>query len=119
MARYRITQAAQRDIVLILARSDSEFGREARQRYESLIATGIRDAASRANDLGCKPRPELGEGVFSWHLSRSRSRSPGGRVRRPRHFLLCRRDGDILIVGRLLHDAMELREDVDVPGTWE
>lgn len=100
------------DIVSILAWSDQQFGEEARKRYEALIATAIRDAASHVDDVGHTPRPELGEGVFSWHLSRSRARSPEGKVARARHFLICRRDGDILVVGRVLHDAMDLRQHV-------
>ena len=119
MARYRLTHAAQADIVSILAWSHSQFGEEARKRYEALIATAIRDAATRGDGVGQMVRPELGDGVFSWHLAQSRSRSPGGAVHRPRHFLICRRDGDVLVVGRVLHDAMELRRHLDPHQPWE
>ncbi|WP_432558168.1 type II toxin-antitoxin system RelE/ParE family toxin [Granulicoccus sp. GXG6511] len=117
MALYRISHAAQDDIASILAWTQDEFGAEARRRYAVLIATAIRDAASRPTGPGVTPRPELGDGVFSWHLARSRSRAPG-KVRSPRHFLICRWDGDLLVVGRVLHDAMELRRHVD-SGTWQ
>lgn len=113
MAGYRLTHVAQADIAGILAWSQEKFGEEARKRYETLIATAIRDAASRTDDVGHTARPELGDGVFSWHLSQSRIRSPGKAVHRPRHFLICRRDGNLLIIGRVLHDAMELRRYVD------
>ena len=116
--RYRLTHAAQSDVVSILAWSEDRFGAEARERYRALIATAIRDAASRPDEVGHVPRPKLGEGVFSWHLSQSRTRSPGGLVRRPRHFLICRRDGDVLVIGRILHDAMDLRRHVD-QQPWE
>lgn len=119
MAGYRLAHAARADIVSILAWSDEQFGEEARKRYEALIATAIRDAASRIDDVGHTPRPELGEGVFSWHLSQSRDRSPGGKVGRPRHFLICRRDGEVLVVGRVLHDAMDLKQHVEAWRTWE
>ena len=79
MARYRLTHAARADIVAILAWSHERFGEEARERYETLIATAIRDAAERGDELGHTARPELGDGVFSWHLAQSRVRSPGGR----------------------------------------
>lgn len=118
MAEYRLTHAARADIVSILAWSGEQFGEEARKRYEALIATAIRDAASRIEDIGHTYRPELGEGVFSWHLSRSRVRSLGGQVRRPRHFLICRHDGDVLVIGRVLHDAMDLQRDVDAQYRW-
>lgn len=113
MARCRLTHAAQADIVSILAWSHDQFGEEARRRYEALIATATRDAATLSDEVGWTARPELGVGVFSWHLAQSRTRSPGGAVRRPRHFLICRRDGDVLVVGRVLHDAMELRRHLD------
>jgi toxin ParE1/3/4 len=118
MVRYRLTHAAQSDAASILAWSDDQFGAEARERYRALIATAIRDAASQPDDVGHVPRPELGDGVFSWHLSQSRTRSPGGIVRRPRHFLICRWDGEVLVVGRILHDAMDLRRHAD-QQRWE
>ena len=119
MAGYRLTHAARADIISILAWSHEQFGEGARKRYEALIATAIRDAASCSDDAGHTARPELGEGVFSWHLSRSRARAPGEKVHRPRHFLICRRDGDTLVIGRVLHDAMDLRRHVDPHQTWD
>lgn len=119
MAKYRLTHAAQADIVSILLWSHDQFGEEARKRYEALISTAIRDAATRSDEVGCPVRPELGDGVFSWHLAQSRSHSPGGMVHRPRHLLICRRDGDVLVVGRVLHDAMELRRHLDPQQPWE
>lgn len=93
MARYCLTHAAQADIVSILGWSHDQFGEKARHRYEALIATTIRDPATRTDEVGQTDRPELGDGGFSWHLVQSRTRSPGGTVHRPRHFLICRRDG--------------------------
>lgn len=119
MARFRLTHAAQADIISILTWSHEQFGDEARTRYEALIATAIRDAAARGGTEERVPRPEFGDGVFAWHLARSRTRSPGGTVRRPRHFLICRLDGDVLVVGRALHDAMELRRHLDSHQPWE
>jgi toxin ParE1/3/4 len=119
MADYRLTRTARADIVSILAWSHEQFGAQARKRYETLIVTAIRDAASCRDDGGPTPRPELGEGVFTWHLARSRGHAPAGRVHRPRHFLVCRRDGDTLVIGRVLHDAMDLRRHIDPRGTWD
>lgn len=42
----------------------------------------------------------------------------GSIVNRPRHFLISRREAEVLIIGRVLHDAMELRRHVD-PQPWE
>lgn len=119
MARYRLTHAAQADIASILAWSHDQFGEEARKRYEALIATAIREAATRSDEVGRTVRPELGEGVFSWHLAQSRIHSPGGNVHRPRHFLIGRPDGDVLVIGRVLHDAMELRRHLHPQQPWE
>lgn len=117
---YRLTHAAQEDIVAILRWSDEQFGQEARRRYEALIVTALRDAASAAEgDVGRRSRPEFGEGVFSWHLALSRAHSAGGRVHRPRHFLICRREADVLVVARVLHDAMELRRHLEAEQAWE
>ncbi|WP_182348314.1 type II toxin-antitoxin system RelE/ParE family toxin [Tomitella gaofuii] len=119
MPEYRLTRAAQDDIISILAWSHERFGEEARKRYEAVIATAIRDAAAPGAGIGRRDRPELGEGVFSRHLMQSRTRSPGGTVHRPRHFLICREDRGVLVVGRVLHDAMELRRHLDSRRSWE
>lgn len=119
MSAFRLTRAAQADIVGILTWSQERFGIDARERYEALIATAIRDAAAHGADVGPTSRPELGDGAFTWHLKQSHTRSPGGHVRSPRHFLICRRDGEVLVVGRVLHDAMELRRHLDSRHPWE
>lgn len=117
MANFRVSHAAQADIISILAWSNEQFGEEARRRYEALIAAAIRDAASRADDVGHTLRPELGDGVFTWHLSQSRTRSRGGSVHRPRYFLVCRRNGHLLAIGRVLHDAMDVQRYADPEST--
>lgn len=57
MARYRLTHAAQADIVSILASSHDQFGEEARKRYEALIATAIREASKRSDEVGGRSAP--------------------------------------------------------------
>lgn len=88
MADYRLMRAARADIASILAWSQQQFGADVRKRYESLIATLIRDAAARNDDRGPALRPELDDGAFSWYLACSRLRAPEGKVHRPRHFLI-------------------------------
>lgn len=117
-AVFRLSHAAEADIVSILAWTHEQFGVEARRRYEALFATAVHDAAS-FEGLGMSARPELGEGVFVWHLAHSRARSPGGRVGRPRHFLICQWESEVLVVGRVLHDSMDVRRRLDSPQIWD
>lgn len=118
MAEVRLTLSARDDIASILAWSYQQFGEQARQRYQALIIAAIRDAAAASDDPRLVERPELGERVVTWHLSNSRFRSTGGRVSRPRHFLVCRFDGGVLVIGRVLHDAMDVGRHTDPGKDW-
>lgn len=121
MAQYRLSAAAQTDLIDILAWTDANFGASARVRYEALLVTALRDLASQPKRPGSRERPELGPGVRSWHLrlSRERARTNTGIVRQPRHFLIYRIESDVIVVGRVLHDAMELARHLDEDESWE
>jgi toxin ParE1/3/4 len=119
MLRYRLSDAAQMDVVDILAWTHEQFGAAARLRYESLIVAALRDVATQPDRPGSIARPELGAGVRSWHLRLSRDHVGTGAVRRPRHFLLYRAEPALLVVGRVLHDAMELARHLDPDTSWE
>ncbi len=121
MARYRLSVAAQTDLIDILAWTQEHFGDAARKRYETLIVTALRDVSAQADRPGSIERPELGRGVRSWHLhlSRERARTDTGIVRQPRHFLIYRVEYDLIVVGRVLHDAMELARHLDPQESWE
>ena len=121
MFRYRLSEAAQGDVLSILAWTHQQFGEAARLRYESLIVAALRDVASQADRPGSLVRPELGAGVRSWHLRLSREHvKPGvGVVRRPRHFLVYRSEPAHIVVGRVLHDTMELARHLDPDTSWE
>ncbi|MPZ47445.1 MAG: type II toxin-antitoxin system RelE/ParE family toxin [Betaproteobacteria bacterium] len=115
MARYRLSAAAHADLVAILAWTHERFGEAARKRYEALVVTALRDISDQPHRAGSIERPELGKGVRSWHLrlSRERARATTGIVRRPRHFLIYRIEDDLVVIGRVLHDAMELAKHLD------
>lgn len=121
MARYRLSAAAQTDLIDILAWTHEHFGEAARKRYETLLVAALRDVSSQPDRPGSLERPELGEGVRSWHLrlSRERARTDTGIVRRPRHFLVYRAVSDVVVVGRVLHDAMELAQHLEPEESWE
>nr|WP_313533799.1 type II toxin-antitoxin system RelE/ParE family toxin [Brucella anthropi] len=111
MADFRLSDAAQADIIEILAQTHERFGELARLRYEYLLVTALRDLAADANRIGSISRPELGDDVRSYHLrhSRDRARHESGIVRRPRHLLLFRLTRpDLIGIGRVLYDAMEI-----------
>lgn len=118
---FRLSDAAQGDVLDILAWTHEQFGETARLRYESLIVAALRDVASQPDRLGSLARPELGAGVRTWHLRLSRDHvKPGvGVVRRPRHFLVYRSAPALVVVGRMLHDAMELAQHLDRDTSWE
>lgn len=121
MFRYRLSDAAQGDIVDILAWTHVWFGEPARLRYETLIVAALRDVATAPERPGSLARPELGARVRSWHLRQSRAHFEPGLnvVRRPRHFLVYRFEPGLVEVGRLLHDAMELARHLDPDSSWQ
>jgi toxin ParE1/3/4 len=121
MLRYRMSDVAQVDVINILAWTHERLGEPARLRYESLIVAALRDLATQPDRPGSIARPELGAGVRSWHLRLSRNHVATGAdvVRRPRHFLVYRFEPALLVVGRVLHDSMELARHLDPDTSWE
>jgi toxin ParE1/3/4 len=121
MDRYRLSAAAQADVIDILAWTHEQFGEAARLRYESLVVAALRDVATQPERPGSILRPELGAGVRSWRLRLSRGRVGTGStaVRRPRHFLIYRCESELLVVGRVLHDMMELVQHLDPETSWQ
>jgi len=119
--RHRLSATAVPDIVDILAWTQEQFGEGARLRYQNLIAAGLRDIAAQPDRPGSLERPELGAGVRSWHLRSSRDHvTPGaGVVRKPRHFFIYRVEPGIVVIGRVLHDAMELARHLAPDASWE
>ena len=111
MLVYRLSATAEEDIVRLLAYTQNRFGEIARRRYEALLVVGLRDIAFDPERPGSAARPELGLTVRSYHLrhSRDRVRTVDGLVRQPRHLLLYRvTRPDLIGVGRVLHDGMEI-----------
>jgi toxin ParE1/3/4 len=75
MAIYRLTGAAETDIIDISVWSETQFGGAAGVRSERLIVTAFIDVATDPARPGSLARPELGSGVRSWHLRGSRDRA--------------------------------------------
>jgi toxin ParE1/3/4 len=112
LALVRLSALAEDDIVAILARTQETFGEAARFRYEAPLAACLRAIATDPKCPGSAARPEIGEGTY--HLRHGRARVPqAARVRKPRHFLLYRAlKPELVGVGRVLHDAMDLPQHV-------
>lgn len=121
MLAYRLSHAAEADVINILAWTEEQFGEPARLRYERLIVSALRDLAGQPDRPGSIARPELGAGVRSWHLRLSRDHAAAGAavVRQPRHFLVYRVEPGLLVVGRFLHDSMELARHLDPESSWQ
>lgn len=118
MLIYRLSAAAEADIVELLAYTQERFGEPARQRYETLLVVALRDIAADPLRPGSVARPELGLAVRSYHLrhSRGRARASDSLVRRPRHLLLYRTvPPDTIGVGRVLYDGMEIERHLPRP----
>nr|WP_137131454.1 type II toxin-antitoxin system RelE/ParE family toxin [Rhizobium sp. FY34] len=111
MADVRLSHAADADIRNILFKTHEDFGYDAYLRYRRLIATALRDLALDCRRPGSVLREDIAPDVCCYHLrhSRERARTESGIVRRPRHLILFRQFRPELIgVGRILHDAMEV-----------
>jgi toxin ParE1/3/4 len=109
---YRLSRLARSDIVDILVWSTRHFGVAARDRYRALLAAAIADVAADPSRPGSRLRPDIGPGIRSWHLRASRDRSGLSRVNAPRHLLIYRVDDGIVVIGRVLHDAMDVPDHV-------
>ena len=112
MSQYRISDAARTDIIDILRRSQTQFGDQARQRYQALILAALQAIASTPYRIGSHERNELAPGLRSYHLvySRQQAKHPHGTVKSPRDVVFYRVANDEVIeVVRLLHDAMDVQ----------
>lgn len=120
MSVYRLSIEAQQDVIDILAWTQENFGEAARRRYGTLLVAAMRDISARPDRVGSAERPELGTGVRSWHLrlSRESGRTETGIVQQPRHFLIYRIDNDMVVIGRVLHDVMDLAQHLDSRRSW-
>ncbi len=114
MPLLRLAAQAEADIAGILEYAEENFGEAARKRYEVLLGASLLDIEVNSFRHGSAARPEIGEGVRTYHLRHARARAKAaGRVRAPRHFLLYRCvNPDIVGVGRVLHEAMELSRHI-------
>jgi toxin ParE1/3/4 len=111
LAELHLARRADADIDDLLDWSESRFGREARERYATLLETALADIAADPVRPGSRSRPELGANRRSYHLrySQHRAKIRAGFVSRPRHAIYYRVvTADLINVERVLHDAMDV-----------
>ncbi|MEE5093495.1 type II toxin-antitoxin system RelE/ParE family toxin [Pseudomonas alliivorans] len=99
-------------MVDILRLSQTQFGDQARQRYQALILAALQALADTPYRIGSHERDELAPSLRSYHLvySRHQAKHPHGTVKSPRHVVFYRVSNDEMIeVVRLLHDAMDVQ----------
>jgi toxin ParE1/3/4 len=108
MARFRLAQPAQNDLVNILATSAERWGTEGRRRYARLLAAAMRVVSANPEGPLTQARNELSPGLRSLHLRHARVTGPQVKVKKPVQVLYYRaiQPGLIEIV-RLLHERME------------
>jgi toxin ParE1/3/4 len=105
MAQYRISNAARADIVDVLRHSNTQFGEQARQRYQKLILTALQFIAATPHHVVSHARDEITPGLRSYHLihSRQNAKYVQAAVKEPRH-IVCYRvaDNEVIEIVRLL-----------------
>lgn len=108
MTPLQVSGPARRDIIRILRRSRSEFGDEARRRYQALIDQALQDLGEDAARIGVRPIEEVRKGHFIYHLKWSRPRFANP-VRRPRHLIAFYfADSGAIVVARVFHERQML-----------
>ena len=99
---YEFAPSALRELSRIFRVSETRFGLDARKRYEALFSQAIRDLLENPTRIGTQPD----DGRIHYHLKHSRTRVTGEKVRDPRHLLVVRIDGALMMVLAIVHDAM-------------
>lgn len=112
--RYRLvrTAAALADLSAIRDYTLQNFGEAGWRSYTALLRQSFTDIRNYPYRPGSKERPEIGEGVRSYHISHSRTRAQAG-VKAARHFLLyyLPQEADI-VISRVLHEARDLARHI-------
>ena len=91
-----------------MQQSRYKFGVQAQKRYRTLIKQALKDIKVNPYRVGSKERNELGEGVRTYHIQFSKSRTISPTVKKPRHLITYKVEGNFIIILGVLHDSMDL-----------
>jgi len=109
LADYRLSAAAEDDLVDILTWSQQQFGELAQERYHELMFTAFDDIASNPADpmISWKTLKSGRAGLYHISHSKAHVSASSGQVGDPRHSIVFIEDDDgvILIIG-FIHDSM-------------
>jgi toxin ParE1/3/4 len=107
--KLRRSPYARADLKNAFRYSRTEYGDAGLRRYRALIETALRDIVADPFRLNSRDRTDLAQGLRSYHLRHSRTRSPDALVRAPCHILYYRvtPHADAVILLRVLQDTWE------------
>ncbi|MDQ7251549.1 type II toxin-antitoxin system RelE/ParE family toxin [Dongia sedimenti] len=112
MADFRLSGPAAAELDEILDWSETNFGPEARERYNALVFEAIQNVAGEAHQANVRWHRVRSTDIGVYHIEHSRDRVSVelGRVGEPRHYLILTigADGVVEILG-FVHDSMLLK----------
>jgi toxin ParE1/3/4 len=100
----RTTEPADDDFRSIIRWTALEFGKQQARAYAETLKIAVRDLRAGPTLTGVKVRHDIAAGILTLHVARN--------GRKGKHFLMFRvsdREGHVLDVLRILHDAMDLQ----------
>jgi len=105
--QLRQTKPSTKDIDEIWDYTSRTHSVEQADEYLRLLDQAFRDIEREPERPSSRPRLDLGNRIRSYHIALSKERSGTG-VKSPRHVVIYRvQDDDLIVVLRVLHDAME------------
>ncbi len=111
MRRAHLTAGARRDVATILAWSQTRFGKRQRRLYRLLLERAFAALCENSDRAGVRTDPDLPPDLRLYPIRFSRADlPPHERVGRPRHVVAFRAEGDVLVILRVLDEAMDLPE---------
>ena len=101
----RLTKSAEADFREIVRWITRQFGERQARAYSETLSAAITDLSAGPAVIGAAERKDIAKGIFTLHMAR--------KGRKGRHFVMFRvrreREGELIEVLRILHDAMDLR----------
>lgn len=111
MRRSHLTAGARRDVARILTWSETRFGKRQRRLYRLLLGQAFATLREDPDRPGVRTDPDLPSDLRLYPIRFSRADlPPAERVGRPRHVVAFRVEGDLVMILRVLDEAMDVPE---------